>query len=418
LRRSLHKLSAIGLKRATAPGYLSDGGGLYLQITPSGARSWVFRYSFGGRRREMGLGAFSRVGSTSAPEVTLATAREKAAQERQHLAEGKDPIAHRDATAAEKRLQDGRQTLWDDAVAQFLAAHEATWRNAKHRQQWRNTLDTYAAPILGGLPVAEIGPEETAKVLDPIWHEKPETASRVRGRAERVLDWCRARGYRQGENPFRWRNNLSLVYPAKTKVRPVKHHAAVAIDKMPALYARLRKAEGMAALALRFLILTGARASEAAGARWDEIDLDAGSWTVAGSRMKSGRPHTVPLSAEVLAILKPLAKVRTGEHVFPSRVTGRPLSLAALSKALDTAGGKDATVHGMRSTFRDWGAERTNHARDVLEMALAHTIGDRVEAAYRRGDLLQKRAALMSQWARFLIDPPSAAVVSLRRNRA
>lgn len=418
MRRSLHQLTAIGLKAATSPGYLSDGGGLYLQTTPSGARSWVFRYSIGGRRREMGLGAFSRVGSTSQPEVTLATAREKAAQQRQHLAEGKDPIAHRDATAAEERLQAGRQTLWQDAAGQFLTAHEPTWRNPKHRQQWRNTLDTYAGPVLKGLPVAAIGRAEAAKILDPIWHDKPETASRVRGRIERVLDWCRARGYRQGENPFRWRNNLSLVYPAKTKVRPVKHHAAVPIDRLPPLYARLRKADGMAAMALRFLILTGARASEAAGARWNEIDLQAALWTVPGDRMKAGRTHTVPLSAEALAILKPLAKLRAGPLVFPSRTTSRPLSLTALSKALDAAGGTGATVHGMRSTFRDWGAERTNFPRDVLEMALAHTIGDKVEAAYRRGELLKKRTALMAQWSRFLIDPPAAAVVPLGRRRA
>jgi len=418
VRRSLHQLSAIGLKGASSPGYLSDGGGLYLQITPSGARSWVFRYSIRGKRREMGLGAFSRVGSTSAPDVTLAMAREKAAQQRQHLAEGRDPIAHRDATAAQERLQEGRQTLWEDAAAQFLTAHEPTWRNPKHRQQWRNTLDTYAGPVLKGLPVAAIGKVEAAKVLDPIWHEKPETASRVRGRIERVLDWCRARGYRQGENPFRWRENLSLVYPAKTKVRPVKHHAAVPIDKLPALYARLRKSDGMAALALRFLILTGARAGEVVGARWEEIDLDTATWTVPGERMKAGRSHTVPLSAEALSILKPLAKVQIGPLVFPSRATSRPLSLTALTKSLDAAGGKHATVHGMRSTFRDWGAERTSFPRDVLEMALAHTIGDKVEAAYRRGDLLKKRAALMAQWSRFLIDPPTAAVVPLRRKRA
>ena len=370
-----------------------------------------------GKRREMGLGAFSRVGSTGQPEVSLATAREKAARQRQHLAEGRDPIAHRDATAAQERLHEGRQTRWEDAVAQFLAAHETTWRNEKHRQQWRNTLDTYAAPYLKGLPVAEIGKAEAAKILDPIWHEKPETASRVRGRIERVLDWCRARGYCHGENPFRWRNNLSLVYPAKTKVRPVRHHAAVAIDKLPSLYARLKKAQGMAPLALRFLILSGARASEVVGALWDEIDLKAALWTVPGERMKAGRPHTVPLSAEALAILKPLAKARTGALVFPSRTTSRPLSLTSLSKVLHLAGAKTATVHGMRSTFRDWGSERTNFARDVLEMALAHTIGDKVEAAYRRGELLQKRAALMNQWARFLIDPPAAAVVPLRLKR-
>lgn len=418
MRRSLHQLTAIRAKNASAPGYLSDGGGLYLQITASGARSWVFRYMVHGKRREMGLGAFSRVGSPGAPEVSLATAREKAAQQRQHLADGLDPIAHRDATAAQQRLQAGRQTLWEDAVEGFLEANVTTWRNAKHRQQWRNTLDAYAGPVLKGVPVAEIGNAEAAKVLDPIWHEKPETASRVRGRVERVLDWCRVRGFRQGENPFRWRGNLSLLYPAKTKVRPVQHHAAVAIDKLPTVYANLRESDGMAAMALRFLILTGARASEAAKATWDEIDLEGGLWTVPASRMKANRPHVVPLSAEALSILKARAKLKLGNFVFPSRLNGRPLSLTALSKALDAAGGKGATVHGMRSTFRDWGSERTNFPREVLEMALAHTIGDKVEAAYRRGELLKKRTALMQQWSRFLLAPPSADVVSLNRKRA
>jgi integrase len=410
LRRSLHRLTALALKRATAPGYLGDGGGLYLQIAAAGSRSWIFRYSLGGRRREMGLGAY--------PDVDLAEARNLAAEKRGLVATGIDPIAARDAVRARQRQEEGRKVLWEDAVERFIAAHEGTWRNAKHRQQWRNTLAQHAAP-LNGMVVADIATPEIEKVLDPIWHDLPETASRVRGRIERILDWCKVRGLRSGDNPARWRGHLAQLYPAKGKVRAVRHHEAVPIDKLPSVYARLCESEGMAALAVRFVILTAVRPNEGARAGWTEIERKAALWTVPASRMKAHKPHTVPLSREALAILDELAELRTGKLIFPGRVTGRPLSLTGLTKALRAAGAGSATVHGCRSTFKDWCSERTNVANEISEMALAHSIGDKVEAAYRRGELLQKRAVLMAVWAKFLRTPSAPAkVVPIGRKRA
>jgi integrase len=258
-------------------------------------------------------------------------------------------------------------------------------------------------------------------VLDPIWHEKPETASRVRGRVERVLDWSKVRGYRTGENPARWRGHLDKVYPAAGKVRAVQHHAAVEVDALPGLYGRLQQSGGMAARALRFLILTAARASEVTGAQWSEIDMDAATWTVPASRMKAKREHRVPLSPAALLVVKELAKARTNGFVFPGWRKDSQLSLTSLTKALVAAGGASLTVHGFRSTFRDWAAERTSFPRDVAEMALAHTISDKVEAAYRRGDLMKKRAAMMQAWAAFATAPRKAEadnVVPMARERA
>jgi integrase len=410
LRRTLHKLSALSIGRAKTAGYLSDGGGLYLQVTETGARSWIFRFALAGRRREMGLGPF--------PDISLATARNLAASARSLVKAGQDPIAARDSERARQRLERARGVTWDAAAAQFLEAHEGTWKNPKHRQQWRNTLATYAAPVLGGLPVAEIGAPEVVKVLDPIWQDKPETAFRVRGRIERILDWAKVRGYRAGENPARWRGYLDKVFPARAKLRKVKHHAAVPIDALPAVYARLCKADGIAAKAVRFAILTATRPGETAGGLWPEIDLDGSIWKIAAARMKGGRDHRVTLSREALAILRELAELRTGRRIFPGHRTGRPLSLTSMSKALKAAGGGKATVHGTaRSTFRDWAAERTTVAREVSEMALAHAIGDKTEAAYRRGELLRKRAALMQQWATFLTTTAAGKVVPIGRRR-
>jgi integrase len=410
LRRTLHQLSALSIERAKTPGYMSDGGGLYLQVTANRARSWIFRFMVAGRRREMGLGPF--------PAIGLAAARKLAADARALTKAGHDPIAARDAVRARQRLEEARGVTWDAAVDQFLDDHEGTWRNAKHRQQWRNTLATYAGPTLGGLSVAAIDTPEVVKVLSPIWKQKPETASRVRGRIERLLDWSKVRGYRTGENPARWRGHLDKVFPARGKVRKVQHHAAVPIDNLPAVYAQLCKATGIAALALRFTILTATRPSETTGGRWPELDLRAALWTIPGERMKAGREHRVTLSREALAILRDLAELRTNDWIFPGHRAGRPLSLTALSKTLRAAGGGKATVHGTaRSTFRDWAAERTTFPRKVSEMALAHAIGDKVEAAYRRGELLKKRAALMEQWARFLLTPPAANVVPIGRRR-
>jgi integrase len=387
---------------------LHDGGGLYLQITTAGARSWVYRFALAGRRRDMGLGPF--------PAVTLAAARRAATEARALVAAGSDPIAARDAERARQRLQAARGVTWDQAVEQFLTAHESTWRNPKHRQQWRNTLATYASPVLGGLSVAEIDTPEVTKVLDAIWHEKPETGSRVRGRIERILDWSKVRGYRTGENPARWRGHLAQVFPSKGKVRKVRHHPAVPIDNLPAVYARLKASDGMGAKAARYVILTAARPSEGSNARWPEIDRPDALWTVPAARMKADKDHRAPLSAEALAILDDLAELRTHRngYIFAGGRAGRPISLTSMSKALRAAGGGAATVHGTaRSTFKDWASERTTFPREVSEMALAHAIDDKVEAAYRRGELMKKRLAMMEQWARFICTPAGAKVVPI-----
>jgi integrase len=412
LRRTLHQLTALSIARAKEPGYLADGGGLYLQVTAPDARSWIFRFQLDKRRREMGLGPF--------PEISLAVARNLAQEARALVKAGKDPIAEREAQRARQRLEDGRSVTWDKAVELFLADHEPTWRNPKHRQQWRNTLQTYSSPVMGKLPASSIGTAEVVRVLQPIWSKKPETASRVRGRIERIWDWCKVRGYAQGENPARWRGHLDKVFPARRKVRKVRHHPAVPIDDLPAVYQRMQVAKGIAALATRFAILTATRGSVVTGARWSEIDRKAALWTIPASRMKSDRPHRVPLSAETSRILDTMTEIRTGAPIFPGHRAGRPLSLTALAKALRSAGAGNATTHGTaRSTFKDWCSERTTFAPEVAEMALAHAISDETEAAYRRGELLRKRAQLMEAWSRFLLTPAADGnVVPIGRRKA
>jgi integrase len=402
-------LTALSIRRAK-PGYVADGNGLYLQVTDAGARSWIYRYALHGRRREMGLGPF--------PTISIATVRNLAAGARSLVVAGTDPIDARDAERARQRLEEARSITFSDAAEQFLQSHEGTWKNAKHRQQWRNTLGTYAHPVIGSLPVADVHTEEIVRLLDPIWNAKAETAFRVRARVERVLDWAKVRGYRSGENPARWRGHLDKLFPARRKVRKVKHHAAVRIDDMPIIYGRLSQAAGMAAVALRFAILTGARAGEVTGANWAELDLNTAIWSIPASRMKAQREHRVPLSGEAVDLLREAKKVRTTELVFPGYRAGTQLSVSSLLTALKTAGGGEATVHGFRSTLRDWAAERTTISREVAEMALAHVIGDKVEAAYRRGELMKKRAAMMEQWARFITTQKSAKVVVFGPQRA
>jgi integrase len=412
LARTLHNLKPITLSRAMKPGYHGDGGGLYLQITSAGAKSWIFRFALAGRRREMGVGSF--------PSISLAAAREGATKARALVKAGKDPIAVREAERAQERLEAAQGVLWGDAVDQFLDAHTDSWRNKKHRQQWRNTLDAYGTPTLGTLAVGSIGTPEVIKVLEPIWYTKPETASRVRGRVERILDWAKVKGFRTGENPARWRGHLDKIFPAKTKVRKVKHHSAVPIDDLPAVYSRLCQSKGIAAKAVRFAILTATRPGETAGGLWPEVDRKNALWTLPPERMKADKEHRVTLSREALAILDEMAEIRSGKHLFPGHKSKRPLSLTALSKALGAAGGGDATVHGTaRSTFKDWASERTSFPSEVSEMALAHSIGDKVEAAYRRGELLKKRAALMQAWANFLTAESKGKVIPIgRRGRA
>jgi integrase len=397
MARQMHTLSARTVATLTKPGRHSDGGGLYLNITASGARSWVFMWKADGKRREMGLGALR--------DVPLARARERAAEARQKLADGLDPIAARD-----NRPQ---VMTFAEAADALIESMSSSWRNEKHRAQWKMTLTTYCEP-LRAKPVTEIGTEDVLKVLQPLWTTKPETASRLRGRVERVFDFARARGQRSGENPARWRGHLDAVLPKRARLTR-GHHKAMPFDEVPAFVTALRERDGMAPRALEFAILTAARSGEVFGASWDEFDLEAGVWIVPAARMKAGRVHRVPLSGRAIEILREMEQKRLSKLVFPGTKPGRPLSVMALEMVLRRMK-VDVTVHGFRSAFRDWAGERTHFPREVAEAALAHLVGDAVERAYRRGDALEKRRELMGAWANFLEQQPHSNVVHLRAN--
>jgi len=396
------------LKPGTKPGQYGDGAGLYLQVKPSGA-SWLFRYKVAGKGRLMGLG----------PErdVSLAEAREKARDARRLLLDGKDPLAEKRASTAAGAAAAG--TSFRKVTERYLAAHAAGWRNPKHAAQWRATVATYAHPVLADLPVAAIDTGHVMRVLEPLWQRVPETASRVRGRIEAILDYATARSWRTGENPARWRGHLANLLPKRSKVARVQHHAALPWKEAGAFMAALGAEEGAAALALRFTILTAARTGEAIGTRWPEIDFDAAVWTIPGERMKAGRGHRVPLSEPALAILRDMLALRRKDDdpVFPGGRAGKPLSNMAMTMTLRRMQRGETTVHGFRSTFRDWCGEATGYPAEVAEAALAHVNKDKTEAAYARGDLFEKRRRLMAEWAAFLARPTIAAgdVVPLRR---
>ena len=386
------RLSSLKVARAREPGMLADGDGLYLQVTRVNARSWIFRYFRNGKSHEMGLGSLKAVG--------LAAARLRAAECRGLLADGIDPIAARDAEHAQRVIEDARAITFDHCADAFIKAHASGWKNQKHIAQWRATLRTYVSPVFGSLPVQAVDVALVMNVLEPIWTTKPETAGRIRGRIESVLNWAKARGYRTGENPALWKGHLDNLLPARRKIANVKHHAALPYDQIAQFIDALRRQDGMASLALEFAILTAARTGEVIGVRWGEIDLTANVWTVPASRMKGGREHRVPLSAEALAVLNKVDKDESEEFVFAGRKKS-PLSNMALLMLLRRMGHNKLTAHGFRSTFRDWAAERTNFQREVAEAALAHFLGDKVEAAYRRGDLFEKRRRLMDAWGEF-----------------
>jgi integrase len=405
------KLSGLKVERARGPAVLRDGGGLLLRVEASGSKRWVYRFDLDGRRREMGLGSY--------PDIGLAEARQRAAACRIQKADGIDPIEARRVRRQVLRLHAAHGHTFKEAAEEFLSRKEDAWRNPKHRAQWRSTLETYVHPVLGDLPVDAIDPALVMRVLDPIWHTKPETASRVRGRIEAVLDAATVRGWRTGPNPAQWKGNLAHILPARSKVRRVAHHAALPYSEIAAFLAALRDREGMGASALKFAILTAARTGEVIGARWAEINLDERIWTVPAERMKGGREHRVPLSEaaiEVLHRVLPLALLRAGRPdpaapIFPGKRRASPLSSMAMLNLLRRMGRDDLTTHGFRSTFRDWAAERTSFPAEVAEMALAHAVADKVEAAYRRGDLFQKRRQLMEAWARFCSMPQAGADV-------
>lgn len=405
--KKIEQLTALEVGRLNERGTYRDGGGLCLYVRGPTSKSWVYRYTLNGRAREMGLGSLDA--------LTLGEARTRASECRRLCSAGIDPIEARKAERQKARLEEAKAIAFEDAAERYIKAHEAGWRNAKHVMQWRNTLATYAAPI-GKLPVQAVDVGLVVKVLEPIWRVKPETASRVRSRIEAVLDWATVRGYRTGENPARWRGHLQNLLPNPARIRKVQHHAALPYAEIGAFMRALRAEEGIAAVALQFLILTASRTGEIIGVRWSEIDLANGTWIVPADRMKAGREHRVPLSAPAIAILQRMREIHNGQLVFPGRFGDQPLSGMALLQLLKRMGRGDLTVHGLRSSFRDWAAERTNYPREVAEMALAHAVSDQVEAAYRRGDLFDKRRRLMEAWARYCgVAKPPAEVIPFRR---
>lgn len=406
--RSVNRLNGLKVSRASAAGLYADGNGIYLQVAPSGAKSWILRFRHAGRRRDMGLGSLAT--------VSLSEARQKATDARKDLDAGRDPIDARNAAAAAQEAKAARGMTFKVAALDCIKDRKDGWRNAKHADQWESTLTTYAFPTLGNVPVAAVDSAMVLKVLKPIWSAKPETASRVRGRIETVLDWAKAHKLREGENPARWRGMLDQVLPPRGKVRVVAHHPALPIGDVGAFMTKLREQNGTAARALELLILTAARTSETIRATWDEFDLSAKVWTIPKERTKAGRAHRVPLSAAALNVLKSMGEPVKGVFVFPGGKRGQPLSTNALLALLKRMGRADITSHGFRSTFRDWAAAQTNFPREVAEHALAHNVGGKVERAYQRDDLLAKRVKLMDAWAGFCAHASSqASIVSISR---
>jgi integrase len=391
MTQMIHRLSAVKITNTKTRGMYADGGGLYLQVSKNGSRSWIFRFKQNGRVRDMGLGSLATIG--------LAKARELAAECRRRHLSGMDPIEARKVERREAQLAAARSLTFDQCRDAFIEAHKASWRNAKHKAQWTSSLKTYVTPVFGPLPIQSIDVGLVMKALEPIWSTKPETAARIRGRIERILDWAKVRGFRQDENPARWRGHLDALLPARSKVRKVKHHAALPYDQIVAFMAALRTRDAVAAHALEFAILTAARTGEVLDARWSEINFSVKVWVVPPERMKAGRVHRVPLSPAAVALLRQMEMMRRGELVFPGQRRGMPLSNMSMLMVLRRLGRDDLTAHGFRSTFRDWAAECTNFPREVVEAALAHVVGDKVEAAYRRGDLFEKRRRLMNAWA-------------------
>jgi integrase len=376
------RLMARKIETATAGKYC-DGGNLYLIVSPTGGRKWILRFTWRGRAKEMGLG--------SAASVPLADAREKAASARRKIAQGVNPI--------EARKRDGGIPTFGEMADDVRETLSAGFRNEKHKAQWKSTLETYAAP-LRGKPVDTITTDDVLTVLKPMWTTKAETASRVRGRIEKVLNAAKAKGFREGENPARWRGHLDHLLPRPSKLAR-GHHAAMLYEDIAAFIGKLRERKATAALALEFCILTAARSGEVFGARWSEIDLDKKIWTIPAHRMKPGRVHRVPLSARAISILKHLTELKTCDFVFPGHSRGKPLSNMAMEMMLRRMKIECATVHGFRSSFRDWAGNVTTFPREVTETALSHVIGDKAEQAYRRSDALEKRRRLMEAWASY-----------------
>ncbi len=410
--RSAAELSAIEVNRLDQPGKHAVGGvaGLCLNVTDTGARSWILRRSIAGKRHEIGLGSF--------PTVSLKRARELARDMVAEIVSGGDPLQSRREQRDAIRRAEGRRISFDDAFETYYQQKlKGELANEKHKAQWRSTLQAYASPVIGNLPVAEVSLDQVLKILQPIWSEKTVTASRLRGRIEAVLDWARVNGLREGENPARWKGNLDKILPSPSRVKTEENHPAVSLKDAPSWFASLRGRAGIAALALQFLTLTAARSGEVRGATWGELDLDQQLWTIPAARMKAKRDHRVPLSKMAVDRLMEAPRFPGCEFVFPSSRSGMlsDMTLSAVMKRIqeteekhgrpgfrDTNSARPAVPHGLRSTFRDWAAERTSYPAEMAEIALAHTIGTKVQQAYQRGDMVERRRAMMEEWSRFL----------------
>jgi integrase len=398
------RLGALDVQRL-GPGLHPDDSGLYLQVTASGGRSWLYRYSLHGKEHRIGLG--------SAAVVPLKLARQLAAQARQLRATGVDPLAQKRERRTAHLVAEAKAVTFKECAESYITAHEAGWRNPKHRQQWRSTLDTYCFPVIGALPLQAIDTDLVIKVLEPIWRDKTETASRLRGRIESILDYAKARNYRSGENPARWRGHLDMLLARPNKIAPHEHHAALPYAEIGSFMSDLRGRDSISARCLEFLILTAARTGEVIGAQWKEFDLTAKVWTVPANRMKSNREHRVPLSDRAVEIVRIMQSRCENDFVFPGRSGGLSnMSLLAMLRTM----GHSITAHGFRSSFRTWAAEHTNFARELAEAALAHVVGDKVEQAYQRGDLFEKRRRLMQSWSDYCAKPSRAVgnVTALR----
>lgn len=411
MARKTVELGALEVKRLTEPGYHFVGGvaGLALVVQPTGGRSWILRVVVGSKRRDIGLGGY--------PAVTLAKAKEQAAALREKIKAGIDPVEERKQAASALKAAQASSLTFEQAALAYVDSHKAGWRNEKHVQQWTNTLSTYAYPHIGDMLVRDIELPHILSVLEPIWKTKTETASRLRGRIESILDWATVRGQRDGMNPARWKGHLDKILPKPSKVARVDHHDALDVAEVGAFMAQLRQHQGNGARALEFAILTAARSGEVRGATWDEIDLESKVWVIPGVRMKAGKEHRVPLSAPAIRILKDLPRIAGTNLVFPAPRGGTlsDMTLSAVVRRMEAP----CVPHGFRSTFRDWVSERTSYPGDMAEMALAHTIGSKVEAAYRRGDMFEKRRRMMEDWAAFCAQPAiKGDVIQMKRSKA
>jgi len=418
--RQLHRLTALQVSKLTKPGLYGDGGGLTLQITKGGAKSWLFRFMIAGKAHGMGLGPTHT--------VSLADARQKALAARKLLLDGVNPLAAKKEDQLATALANARMMTFDQCAEAYISSHKAGWKNEKHADQWTNTLNTYASPVFGKLPVAEVDTALVVKCLKPIWEAKTETASRLRGRIESILGWATTSGYRTGENPARWKGHLDNLLATISKASRTKHHPSLPWQRMNEFLSAIRARDGLSARAVELAILTACRSGEVRGAKWDEFDLAKKVWTIPAERMKARREHEVPLSAAALSLLKALPQA--GELVFAGN-KGQALSdmsLTAVIRRMNVgdhpnwidANGDGITVHGFRSTFRMWAAETTNYPREVAEHALAHQLPDAVERAYQRGSQFAKRAALMAEWAAYCDKVPGNANVTpiKRQNKA